>query len=141
MGAGGSLVERPRLHDDLRQRSQGEGSHGHHEDGSGHRRGGPQPRIASLRVRCIGPGRPESLDDRAERGAQPLHHRIQVAKQGLDCLGIPDQHPGQECRAGRGEPGADPLQAVSGRLDQVRGGAQGATQDFLVVMFALMHHA
>jgi len=92
-------------------------------------------------VRGIGPGRPESLDDRAERGAQPLQEGLQVAKQGLDCLGIPDDHPGQEGRARRGEPGADPLQAVSGRLDQVRGGAQGATQDLLVVMFALMHHA
>jgi hypothetical protein len=94
-----------------------------------------------MRVRCIGPGRLKSLDDRAERGTQPLHGGPQVAKQGLDCLGIPNDQPGEECRARRGDPGADPLQAVSGRLDEVRGGAQRAAQDLLVVMFALTHHA
>jgi hypothetical protein len=39
----------------------------------------------------------------------------------------------------RGKPGADPLQAVSGRIYQVRRGVQGAAQDLVIVMLVLAH--
>jgi hypothetical protein len=74
-----------------------------------------------LRMRRVGLGGLEALDDRSERGPQPLPQGVEPAQGRPDRVGVPGHHPGNDGRLRGAEAGANPLQAVSGRLYQVRG--------------------
>ncbi len=120
------------------QRSQRESARCHSEDGNGQHGGRAQPRQAPP-VQRAGPRRPERLTNRSENRLQPGPDGLQPAQRTPCHRGIPGHHPRDRHRAGPGQPGADPLQAVFSGLYGVRCRVQRAAHNLVIITIALAH--
>ena len=109
--------------------------------GNGNRqhRARAQPRWVPPLTQAAGPRYPQVLAHRAAHPLQPHGHSQQPAPHTTGPGGVPGHRPGDEQRTRRGQPGADPLQAIVSRLYGVGGCPQRAAQHLLKVTIALGH--
>lgn len=123
----------------LWHRSQRENPCCHQEDGNGQNRASAQPRWVPPVAQSAGPRSPRMLAHRAAHPLQPRGYSQQPAPRATGPGGVSGHYPGHEQRAWRGQPGADPLQAIVSGLYGVGCRMQRAAQNLFKVTIALGH--